>query len=79
MTDEKCKNPALFRYTWPGRDESMCCLEHTVAIQRISEAIGLHLQMIQVDQRKYLDTHEGIALCQSADDIPKEKVDDVQP
>ncbi len=61
----KCTNPALFRYTWPGKDESMCCLEHSIMLAKIADAIGLpSLQMIQVNQRQYIDENKDVAYCQ---------------
>ena len=44
---QECKNPALFRYTWPGQDESFVCIEHAQALLNIANAMGLHLQLIQ--------------------------------
>ena len=63
MTEPKCTNPALFRYTWPGKDESFSCLEHSVQIKEIAKAIELPLQMIQVDQRNELDKNNEIKEC----------------
>ncbi len=45
----KCDKTAIFRYTWPGRDESFICLEHAIKIRAVVDAIGLHLQFIPVD------------------------------
>jgi len=66
MEKQKCESPALFRYTWPGRDESFSCLEHSVGLQNIAQALGLHLQMIQVDQRKEIDKNNEIKQCESS-------------
>lgn len=41
-----CEQPALFRYTWPGKDESHCCVIHAVHLKSVAKAIGLHLQLI---------------------------------
>ncbi len=46
----KCKNKAKFRYTWPGRDESVCCESHAVGIKAVANAIGLHLQIIPLSE-----------------------------
>lgn len=43
---DKCQEQALFRYTWPGRDESFICLEHAQQLQGLARAIGLYLQFI---------------------------------
>lgn len=61
----KCKIPALFRYTWPGKDESVVCLEHSVEIRHIAEVIGMPLQMIQIDQRNEIDKNDDIRYCES--------------
>jgi len=63
MTEPKCSNPALFRYTWPGENERFGCLEHSVQIQNVAKAIGLNLQMIQVDQRNEIDKNNKIKEC----------------
>jgi len=48
MANIKCMSPALFRYTWPGQDESFCCLLHGNQIASVASAIGLHLQLIEL-------------------------------
>lgn len=56
----KCQNPPLFRYTWPGKDEAYACLEHAQQLITVAAAIGLHLQMIQLnndDQMKVILSH----------------------
>jgi len=63
--EKKCTSPALFRYTWPGKDELHSCLEHSIQIQKVAEAMSLHLQMIQVDQRNELDKNNKIKECES--------------
>ena len=45
----KCDQPAIFRYTWPGKDESFTCLEHALKLKGVADVIGLHLQLIPVD------------------------------
>ena len=42
----KCNQQALFRYTWAGRDESFCCLEHAQQLQGVAQAIGYYVQLI---------------------------------
>lgn len=46
----KCKNYARFRYTWPGKDESVCCEEHAKQIRTVADAIGLHIQIIPLSE-----------------------------
>lgn len=51
-TKEKlCGEMANLRYTWPGRDEAVICMEHALALQNVAAAIGLHLQMIPLTDR----------------------------
>ncbi len=61
----KCTLPALFKYTWPGNDEAAACFEHSFQIKKVAEAIGLHLQMIQVDQRRELELNNEVKECDS--------------
>ena len=46
----KCGAPAMFRYTWPGKDESLACATCALKLRRVAQAIGLHLQIIQLSQ-----------------------------
>ena len=41
-----CCNPARYRFTWPGNDESFICEEHAGQLRAVASAIGLHLQII---------------------------------
>jgi hypothetical protein len=41
-----CQQQAIFRYTWPGRNESFACLEHATQLSRVADAMGLSLQLI---------------------------------
>lgn len=43
---EKCKEPARFRFTWPGRDETLICETHLPKLRAVAQALGLHLQII---------------------------------
>ena len=43
----KCQNPCMFRYTWPGHDESYVCLEHSRKLLAVATALGMYLQLIQ--------------------------------
>lgn len=42
----QCGNPAIFRYTWPGSDESFICDDCVGTLQGVANALGLHLQII---------------------------------
>lgn len=47
MPDDKlCGKHAAFRYTWPGRDELYCCVEHATQLLNVAHAIGCYVQMI---------------------------------
>lgn len=47
MSDEReCENPAAFRYTWPGRDESAICAICALKMAQVINAMGLYVQMI---------------------------------
>jgi len=45
-----CEKMAKFRYTWPGRDEAVCCEEHAAEICAVAKLLGFHLQMIQLSE-----------------------------
>lgn len=42
----ECNQQAVLRYTWPGQDEAVICLEHAQQLEGVAKAIGLHLQLI---------------------------------
>ena len=46
----KCNQPAIFRYTWAGQDETVCCREHGQQIQAVALAIGYHCQLIPLSE-----------------------------
>ena len=48
MEQVQCGQSAEFRYTWAGQDESFCCFEHGQQIQGVAQAIGYHIQLIQL-------------------------------
>lgn len=48
--EKTCKNLAKYRYTWPGRDESLICEKHVAKLAAVAEAIGLHLQIIPLSE-----------------------------
>jgi len=45
----ECKTIAIFRYTWPGKDETYCCVSHGARIAHVAQVLGFHLQMILID------------------------------
>ena len=55
MSDNKCGAPAMYRYTWPGKEESLICVTCAIKLQTVANAIGLHLQMIKLSQEEMLN------------------------
>jgi hypothetical protein len=41
-----CTQQAVFRYTWAGRDESYCCVEHAQQLQAVARAMSYYVQLI---------------------------------
>jgi hypothetical protein len=46
-----CDEIAAFRYTWPGQNEAFICPRHAVALLHIADAMGLHVQLIRLEER----------------------------
>jgi len=44
--DNPCNLPAVFRYTWPGKDEAGICAVHASALTKIAAVMGLRIQLI---------------------------------
>ena len=44
-----CENPGAYRFTWPGKDEQCICEEHATQLRGVAACIGLHLQLIRLD------------------------------
>lgn len=44
----QCEQPGLYRYTWPGKDESVICELHVGRLRAVAEAMGFHLQIIPI-------------------------------
>lgn len=51
MNNLICGDHAAFRYTWPGRDESFCCVEHGLQLMKLADAMGLGLQFIPLSYK----------------------------
>ena len=47
-----CDKPAAYRYTWPGKDEKGTCEEHGLQLLALANAIGMHLQLIPLEEEK---------------------------
>lgn len=45
-SQKDCTNKALYRYTWPGQNESGICEFHKPKLENIANAMGLPLQII---------------------------------
>lgn len=46
MSKKQCENPAVYRFTWPGKDEDYICAIHAVKTDALAHHIGLQLQFI---------------------------------
>ena len=46
-----CDNPARYRFTWPGQDESVICEDHVDKLLSIAAGIGLYLQIIPLSEK----------------------------
>lgn len=42
---QNCENEAAFKFTWPGKDESVICDVCVHKLRTVANAIGLHLQV----------------------------------
>ena len=52
---EQCGKHASLRYTWPGRDEAVICVECAEKLAGVANAIGMHLQLIPITSRDVSD------------------------
>ena len=50
-----CDNPAKYRFTWPGNDESVICEFHVHGLTAIANAMSLHLQIIPLSETELED------------------------
>ena len=48
----KCKNLAMYRFTWPMNDESIICEEHAGHLRSVANAIGIHLEIIPLSKNE---------------------------
>lgn len=46
MAEKECGNLANIRYTWPGKNEAVVCVDCAKKVQNVALAIGLPLQLI---------------------------------
>ncbi len=59
-----CQNHAAFRFTWPGKDESVACVDHARQLASVANAIGLHLQLIPISYRATDPIPDELPMCQ---------------
>ncbi len=59
---QQCQNVADFRYTWPGRDESYICFEHSTWLMTIVSAMGLYLQLIPIVTNEKCRQHKAVTV-----------------
>ena len=64
MKENKCPHNAVFRYTWAGQDEALCCVLHGQALKTVANAMAYNLQLILIG---------GINQCSHPDDLPDSK------
>ncbi len=50
MAEKICENQAVYRFTWPGNNESFICEAHAIWIRRVVKAMGMHLQLIPLEE-----------------------------
>lgn len=55
MAEEECGNLANIRYTWPGKNEVVVCIDCAQVAQTIAKALGMHLQVIPVTSKDIED------------------------
>lgn len=46
-----CDNEAKYRYTWPGRNESLICEEHVEKLRAVANAMGFYIQIVPLPQQ----------------------------
>lgn len=51
----QCGELAVLRYTWPGKDEAVVCVECAEKLENIANAIGMHLQLIPITSHDVSD------------------------
>lgn len=51
----ECGQGAAARFTWPGNDEAGTCAAHLPKLRAVAEAIGLHLQIHEIEPRPQIE------------------------
>lgn len=52
---KECGEHGAVLYTWPGKDQSVACIEHATELQGIANAMGMHLQLIMLSSDNVSD------------------------
>ena len=47
-----CTEDGAYRFTWPGKDEATICEGHINNLRGVSDAMGLHLQVIPLEKEE---------------------------
>ena len=47
---DKCKNLAMYRYTWPGKEGKLICEDCSKWMQKVADVIGFHLHLIPLSE-----------------------------
>ncbi len=55
---KECGNLANMRYTWPGKNEVVVCIECAMTARNVANAIGLWLELIPVTSHDVPDPLE---------------------
>lgn len=45
-----CKEPASYKFTWPGHDEKGICENHVKRLRGVASAMGLYVQIIPLEK-----------------------------
>lgn len=67
MATRLCGNPVIFRFTWPGRDESVICNTCAPKLKATANALGFALQLqIVLPEQLALTCPQNITVKQDA-------------
>lgn len=48
-SQQNCEAPAVWRYTWPGKDEGYACAVHGPQLEGLATTMGFHLQLLPLE------------------------------
>lgn len=49
MSKKQCENPAVYRFTWPGKDEDYICAIHAMKMEWVANSLGLYVQLVRLE------------------------------